>query len=323
MTIRDAASRLKGIHAATVVPLAKDLSVDTGSLESYTRWISNVIGIGGLLINGHAGENFLLSRAEKAQVVEVTHASAAEGCFIVAGINSENSVEAAEQAQDAERLGADAILVFPPNSWALSQDPDVVKRHHAHIESACGLPILLYQAPVGAGQMAYRQPVLAALIESPRVIGIKEGSWEVAAYEENRRFVHERRPDIAVLGSGDEHLLTSYLIGTEGSQVSLATVVPDLIVELFAAASLGDWAAARMLHERIYPLAVAIYRRKPGNRATARLKTCLKLIGRLPSDRVRPPSVETPQNEIAELEDALARAVATKPAVGSRKSRTE
>jgi len=181
----------------------------------------------------------------------------------------------------------------------------MVTAHHAHVEQASSLPIVLYQAPVGAGRMAYQLPVIEALIRSPRVKAIKEGSWEVATFEQNWRFVKERRPDIAVLGSGDEHLLTSYIIGSPGAQVSLAAIVPELIVALHEAAISNDWNKARKIHERIYPLSVAIYRRAPGNRATARLKTCLKLLGCLEHDTARPPIQPLPAEEISDLRNVL------------------
>ena len=113
-------------------------------------------------------------------------------------------------------------------------------------------------------------------------IRIKEGSWEVAAYEANRRAVKAVRPDVAVMGSGDEHLMTSWLIGSEGSQVSLAAVVPEAVVALWEAAQAGDWDRARHWNDVLYPLAVAIYRAAPGGRATSRLKACLRMLGRIP-----------------------------------------
>ena len=167
------------------------------------------------------------------------------------------------------------------------------------------MPLFLYQAPITAGKMAYSTAILAKLISLPTVIGIKEGSWEVAAYEEHRRLVKQLRPEVLVLASGDEHLLTSYLIGTEGSQVSLAAVVPDLVVGLFEAAMRGDWQKAHALYARLYPLAVAIYRKAPSGRANARFKTCLRLMGRIGSDRVRPPFPSTPPSEIEGLKQAL------------------
>jgi len=41
------------------------------------------------------------------------------------------------------------------------------------------------------------------------------------------------------------------------------------------------------------------------NRATARLKTCLKLLGRLQHDTARPPIRPLPPEEAAELQAAL------------------
>ena len=262
-------------------------------------------GIRGLLINGHAGENFHLTRDETRRVVETVRAAVPKDCWLIAGVNAESSLEAARIATEAEEAGANALLVFPPNSWGLNHDVGMVTAHHTYVEQATSLPIVLYQAPVSAGRMAYQLSVIDALIRSPRVEAIKEGSWEVATFEQNWRFVKERRPDIAVLGSGDEHLLTSYMIGSPGAQVSLAAIVPELIVALHDAATSNDWNKARELHERIYPLSVAIYRRAPGNRANARLKTCLKLLGRLEHDTARPPVQPLPSDEIDELRTAL------------------
>lgn len=300
--------RLSGIHAATVVPMRADFSVDEEALATHVATVTGVPGIRGLLINGHAGENFVLSRAEKRRVVEIARATAPKDCLLVSGVNHESSLEAAREAADLEAAGADGLLVFPPNSWALGHSDEATLLHHRLIADATGLPLMLYGAPVGAGAMSYPLGVLARLVEDTRFVAIKDGSWEVAAYEENLRFIRARRPDFAVLGSGDEHLLTSYMIGSVGSQVSLAAIVPELVVALWEAAAAGDWALARSVHEQLYPLSVAIYRDAPGGRATARLKTCLRLLGRITSDAVRPPQPACDRAEIAALSAALSAA---------------
>ena len=149
---------------------------------------------------------------------------------------------------------------------------------------------MLFQGPAAAGSFAYPPDVLAELVRLPQVVAIKEGSWEVAAYESNRRLVKAvGPPHVAVMASGDEHLFTSYVVGSEGSLVSLAVVIPETIVRLDRAVRAGDLAAAQAAHEVIYPLAKAVYGAPPGSHATARLKTCLKLLGKLENDRVRPP----------------------------------
>ncbi|WP_245502332.1 dihydrodipicolinate synthase family protein [Bradyrhizobium betae] len=303
--MRTFSDRLRGIHAATIVPMTPDFGIDEAKLVAHLASVASTPGVNGVLVNGHAGENFVLSLAEKRRVVELARKHAPKDCLIVSGVNHESSLEAAREAAALEQAGADGLLVFPPNSWALGHADDCAIEHHRHVRDATTVPLMLYAAPVGAGAMAYAPPLLARLVADPRFVAIKEGSWEVATYEQNLRLIRKLRPEFVVLGSGDEHLLTSYLVGSAGSQVSLACVVPELVVGLWTAAEAGDWERARAAHEKLYPLAVAIYRDAPGGRATVRLKACLKLLGRLSCDAVRPPQPPATPNEVQALDQAL------------------
>ncbi len=295
-----------GIYAATLCPLHDDGRIDEATLARHLEANARVPGMKGLLINGHAGENFLLSREEKRRVTDIAFEVCGKHSLLVCGINAEDSFEAQRHVDDARAAGADAALVFPPFSWALSQDARMAVTHHRIANANAAMPLMLYQAGVNAGTLAYRPEVLAELAQLPYVVGVKEGSWEAAAYEAHRRLVKRVAPHVAMMASGDEHLLTCFAIGSEGSLVSLAAVVPELVIDLDLAVKRGDLAQARSLNERIYPLAKAIYGTAPGGHATARLKTCLKLLGRIPSDAMRAPMGPLPREEVAALERALA-----------------
>jgi 4-hydroxy-tetrahydrodipicolinate synthase len=78
-------------------------------------------------------------------------------------------------------------------------------------------------------------------------------------------------------------------------------VIPETIVALYEAVRKDDMEAARAAHAIIYPLAKAIYGTPPGGYATARLKTCLKLLGKLDNDLVRPPIGPLPAEEVTML----------------------
>lgn len=305
MTCHPVAAR--GIFAATPCPLTPEYEVDESALAALAERLSTTDGIVGFLLNGHAGENVIMPTRMQLRTVEVVRA-AVPRARIVAGLNAEGSGAAALLAAGLEKAGADALMVFPPNGWALYQERDMVVAHHTAVLDASTLPIMLFRASIGAGHMAYPLETVAALCDLPRVVGIKEGSWEVGAYEATRRLVKARRPDIAVYGSGDEHLFASYAIGSEGSLVSLAAVTPEPIAALFAAVKAGDLAAARAAHDRIYPMARTIYGTAPSGRANARLKTCLAMLGAFPSDRMLPPVPATPRAEHSMLKTSLAEA---------------
>lgn len=297
-----------GIYAATLCPLHPDGRIDEQTLARHLEANAFVPGMAGLLINGHAGENFTLSREEKLRVTQIAAEVCGHHAILVCGINAEGSHEAQRHVDDAKAAGADAVLLFPPFSWALSQDAQMAVTHHQVANANAQMPLMLYQAGVNAGTMAYQPEVLATLAQLPHVVGIKEGSWEAAAYEANLRLVKRVAPHVAMMASGDEHLFTCFAVGTEGSLVSLAAVVPELVIDLDAALRVKNLDKARALNERIYPLAKSIYGTAPGGWATARLKACLKLLGRIPNDTMRLPIGPLPAAEVAKLERALVEA---------------
>jgi 4-hydroxy-tetrahydrodipicolinate synthase len=153
--------------------------------------------------------------------------------------------------------------------------------------------------------MNFSAELLAELLALPQLVGIKEGSWETAAYERTRRLTRRLRPDVAVMASGDEHLLACFAIGSDGSLVSLAAVIPELIVALDAAVRAGDLAQARRLNDKIYPLAQAVYADAPAGLVGARLKVCLALLGRITAIGCKAPVGRLSPAEVDRIAAAL------------------
>ncbi len=278
--IPTAAHPFRGIYVATLTPFRADGSLNEDVLARHFSDVTSEPGIVGVLCNGHAGESFLLSREERRRVTAIAAETIGRTHIVVSGVLCEASDEAAQHGADAVEAGADAVLVFPPFSWALSQDDTMAETHHRRIAAAAGVPMMLYQAGVSSA-LAYRPEVLAKLVQLPSVVGIKEGSWESNAYDRNRRLVRSIAPHVEMMASGDEHLLSCFALGSDGSLVSLAALMPAEIVALDRAVRANDLDRARDLHARIQPLANAIYGLAPGGHATARLKACMVLLGTL------------------------------------------
>ncbi|TKT74403.1 dihydrodipicolinate synthase family protein [Aquamicrobium sp. LC103] len=295
-----------GVYASTICPMTPQGVVDETALAAHLKSVVTTAGMAGLLVNGHAGENFALSRDEQSTVMRIAREASGER-KIVAGINAESTDLAVQLSEDAAKAGADAVMVFPPYSWALGADDRVIQGHHRAIAKASNLPVFLFQGSVNSGRTAFTQKTLSGLLEIDSVVGIKEGSWETAAYEATRRLTKKLRPDVGVMASGDEHLFTCFAIGSEGSLVSLAAVIPELIVELERAMLADDIAAGRAIHERLYDLARIVYG-APGHLATLRLKTCLVLLGRLETATSRSPIKALSAEETELLRAALATA---------------
>jgi 4-hydroxy-tetrahydrodipicolinate synthase len=305
--IPEGPTRFHGIYPSTVLPMTgPDYAPDWDAYARHTAQCVLRPGVAGVLMNGHAGENFVITRAEKRRAVEVAVATVGGSRIVVAGVNAESSLEAAAEARDARAAGADAIMVFLPNGFALAHGTEMSLLHHRIIaDSVPGMPTFLFAAHHAAGRMAFSEETFAALLDLPDIVGVKEGSWEVDRYDALRRLCRAKRPDVAFCASGDEHLLACMVHGSDGSLVSLADILPDEIVALDAAVRAGDLVGARALHERLEPLAEAIYGAPPAGRATARLKWCLAEMGVIEDPAVRPPQPPVSAPEAAMLREAM------------------
>ncbi|WP_146591138.1 dihydrodipicolinate synthase family protein [Puniceibacterium confluentis] len=290
-----------GLYAATICPMRDNGALDHASLERHVAAVLADPGQRGLLLNGHAGEGIFLSRAEQAEVVRIARQTAG-GKRILAAVSAEATAIAAADAQAAISAGADGVMVFAPFSWALGADARSIVAHHRGIAAAVGgAPLYLFQGSVGSG-LGYKPEVLKALLEIDAVAGIKEGSWEVKSFETTRRIARALRPEVAVMASGDEHLYTCFVLGSDGSAVSLSALVPESISALDAHVLNGDHAAALAIHEKLFGLAKLVYA-APGHLAAARLKACLAALGRIDTPACRAP---TPRIEPAEADRLLA-----------------
>lgn len=295
----------RGIYPSLLCPFDADFRLDEDALAQHASTLASVNGVRGVLVNGHAGENTLLTREEAHSVVAVVREAVGSSTLVVAGISSESSLAAATLALDAQSAGADALMIFAPPSWALGQDGAVALTHHQRVTAHTDLPVMLFQGSVRAGQIAYTPAVLRALLALPRVVAVKEGSWDSAAYEATRRLAAEAAPHVAIMASGDEHLLACFVLGSEGSLVSLAVLIPEIIVALDEAVRRSDLSEARRLNDVVYPLAKAIYGTAPSSWVTARLKAALHMLGRLPNRVTRPPLSDLPAAELRRLEEAV------------------
>jgi len=294
----------KGIFAANIVPLGSDKSVDTENLIKHVKEISNVEGIRGLLVNGHAGENFTLSADEQIQVLKIIKENIKKESLIISGVNFEDPQKAADIAKEMLDNGANAILIFPPYSWSQGINTQMIYEHHKIISDAVNGPIFIYQSSINSGYLSYTKEILSELTKLKNIIGIKEGSWNTESYIENFKFLKNINQNFLIMASGDEHIYPCFKYASDGSQVSLAAIVPEKIVELITNIENKNFDLAQELDKKLLILAQNIYGKYPPSFATARIKYCLKVLKKIPRDIMRS-SISLDDEEKIQLEKSL------------------
>ena len=279
--------KFKGIYAATVVPLKKNKSIDLNALSKHVKEVINTVGIKGLLLNGHAGENFTLNKDEQIKVIKISKRFLNSNNKIISGLNFEDPILASKVAVKMIKAGADAILIFPPFSWSQGVSEEMIFEHHKIICNKINKPVFIYQSSIYSGHLSYKKSLLKKLLKIKNIMGVKEGSWDYKSYVNNYKFFKKYKKNFSVMASGDEHLYPCFKYASDGSQVSLAAIIPEKIVELIRLIENKDYFMAKKLDKKILILAKNIYGRYPPNFATARIKFCLKVLKKIPNDLMR------------------------------------
>ena len=121
---------------------------------------------------------------------------------------------------------------------------------------------------------------------------------------ENYKFLKSINQNFLVMASGDEHIYPCFKYNSDGSQVSLAEIVPEKIVELITNIQSKNFDLAQDLDKKLLILAKNIYGKYPPSFATARIKYCLKVLGKIPRDTMRS-SISLDDEEKSQLEKSL------------------
>lgn len=106
----------KGIIPALKVPFRGDGALDGPELGRFAGWLSGVDGIVALMVNGHTGEVFALTSAERVEVTRGTVEAAAGRVPVISSVVCEGIADAVQTAKLLKGAGATALNVMPPRT---------------------------------------------------------------------------------------------------------------------------------------------------------------------------------------------------------------
>jgi len=288
------------------VPFQEDYSIDEPELRRFARWLVGHDGIGGVVTNGHTGEVFALSREERAQVTRIVAEEVGDLAPVVSGICAEAIAEAVEHAVMAQEAGASGLLVMPPHYWLrFGMQPQYVVDHFRAIADAVNINLIVHIYPAWT-KATYSSALLAELAQCPNVTTFKIGTREMSKYARDIRAIRESNPECTILTCHDEYVLASMVQGVDGALVGFASLIPELLVELYAAVCDGDLRRAQQIQSKIDVLKEAVYAAdEPSSDAHARMKSAMVLAGRLKSDLTRPPTQRPTSTQLERIREAL------------------
>jgi 4-hydroxy-tetrahydrodipicolinate synthase len=205
-------------------------------------------GVHGLVLMGTVGEGNSLRAEEKRQVLKSAVEVSAGRVPVIAGVSEFTTGAAMEFARDAEKLGADGLMVLP--SMVYVPTAAELEHHFRLVAGATGLPIMLYNNPP-----SYRVNIgidtLKRLAEVPNIVSIKESAPDSRRFTDIINSVGDRYVLFAGL---DDVAFEGLTLGAKGWVSGLTNAFPLESLLLYEALRDGNLERARKIYRWFMPL---------------------------------------------------------------------
>ncbi|MER7401450.1 4-hydroxy-tetrahydrodipicolinate synthase [Streptomyces sp. NPDC000070] len=281
---------------AMITPFTPSGALD---LDGAQRLAAHLVaqGCDGLVLSGTTGESPTTTDAEKSALISAVREAVADRASIVAGIGTPDTRHTLELAREAEKAGADGLLVVAPY---YSRPPqDAIEAHFREIADASALPLMLYDIPFRTGIRVEPETILR-LSAHPRIVAVKDCSFDFLAAQRVLA-----RTDLAYYAGCDEHNLALYAVGGAGYVSTVSNVVPDRLRAVLDAFDAGQTTqAARLQQQATHLIEAMMSAGLPGTVTTKALLTALDLPAGPVRAPLRPADAKT-TDELLSLHETL------------------
>lgn len=270
-----------------ILPIAPVVFHDNGDLDiDGNRRVMDLMvdqGVDGICILANFSEQFLLTDAERDEVMRLSIEQIAGRVPVIVTTSHFSTRVAAARAKAAADAGAKMLMMMPPYHGALLKaDEQGMIEHFKMVADACGIPIILQDAPLSGVTMTV--PFMVRLAQEVPLV--RYFKIEMPGTANKLRALIEAGGD-AVVGpfDGEEAitLMADLDAGATGTMTS--AMIPDLIKPILAAHAAGGRKQAAALYAKVLPI-INYENRQCGLRAA---KAVMKAGGVIKSDAVRHP----------------------------------
>ena len=260
---------IDGVFPPIPTPFSSD-AVDVVAMGSNVdRWMQTRIR--GVVVLGSNGEAPFLNESDSDAAVAAAREHVPSNRLCIAGVGRESTIETIRATKRAADLGVDAVLVRTPSFFKALLTPEVFVVHYTAVADASPVPVILYNFTAVTG-VTLPVEVVSTLAAHPNIVGIKESGSDLKYVS---ALIANTPDDFVLLAGSAPVFYPCLLVGATGGVLALASVVPDLCVELYDLVQSGRHSEARELQRRLTPLAGLVTSRYgvPG------LKAALSLLG--------------------------------------------
>jgi len=208
-----------GAGVAIITPMNADGSINW---DEFGRIIDFQIdnGTDAIIVCGTTGESATMTDEEHVECIRYCIDRVNRRIPVIAGTGSNDTKYAVDLSKEAEKLGADALLVVTPYYNKTSQRGLVA--HFTAIADSVNVPIILYNVPSRTG-VNIALDTYAELSKHKNIAAVKEASGNISAIAK----IFEKCGDnLDVYSGNDDQIVPIMALGGKGVISVLSNVAP-------------------------------------------------------------------------------------------------
>lgn len=219
-----------GAGVAIVTPMKENGEVNYEALGELIE--EQIAGsTDALIICGTTGEASTLSHEEHLDVIRYAIDKVAKRIPVIAGTGSNCTETAVYLSQEAEKMGADALLLVTPYYNKATQKGLI--RHFTTVADSVKLPVMLYNVPGRTGCNILPETAVAMAKNVENIVAIKEASGNISQIA---KLMQLAGGCIDLYSGNDDQIVPILSLGGKGVISVLSNVAPKEthdIVQLF------------------------------------------------------------------------------------------
>lgn len=243
----------KGSAVALVTPFDENGKVNVKKIKELVDFqIEN--GTDAIVACGTTGEASTMNDEEHLLAIKTIVDAVDKRVPVIAGTGGNDTAHSIYMSQEAEKLGADALLIITP--YYNKANKSGLRKHFVSIANSVKLPIILYNVP-SRTKVNIPPTLVADLARNvDNIVALKEACGDLAQVAEVCRLVPE---GFAVYSGNDDSILPLLSLGGSGVISVLANICPQETHDLVAKFMDGDVEGSRRLQLGMKPLIDALF----------------------------------------------------------------
>ena len=213
-----------GAGVAIVTPMNLDGSVNFDKLgELIEQQIAGKTDA--IIICGTTGESSTLTHEEHLECIKYAVEKTAKRIPVIAGTGSNCTDTAIYLSTEAEKYGADGVLLVTPYYNKATQNG--LAEHFIRIASAIQIPVILYNVPGRTGCNILPETVVRIAKEVENVVAVKEASGNISQVAKLAALIREEKLEFDIYSGNDDQIVPVLALGGKGVISVLSNVAPE------------------------------------------------------------------------------------------------